>query len=219
MRLGHDVTPDPVLLGLLNTAKLLKKNIPQAEKVKTFLEAPRAEALKMLVGAWRSSETFNELHLIPGLLCEGEWKNQPLAAREFILNLLDAIPAGKWWNINSLISDVKKKVPDFQRPAGDYDTWFIRREADGQYLRGFAYWDQVDGALIRFFIVSILHYLGMVDLAAPEEGKDVTAFQPTASDHQISEPRKWKIEDRLERQDICIKISPKGCPLSTGPLL
>ena len=190
LRLGLEVVPDPVLLGLLNTAKLLKKNIPQAEKVKTFLEAPRAEALGMLAGAWRSSESFNELHLIPGLICEGEWKNQPLAARQFILDLLDALPAGKWWNLSSLISEVKKKVPDFQRPAGDYDTWFIRRESDGQYLRGFAYWDQVDGALVRFLIVSILHNLGMVDLASPGEGKEISAFQPTGPDRRV-----WTLEN------------------------
>lgn len=179
LRLGHAVRPNPVLLGFLNSAKLLKKNIPQAERVKTFLEAPRTEALKLLVDAWRSSETFNELRLIPGLLCEGEWKNQPLATREYLLNLIQGLPEDKWWNLTSLISDVKKKVPDFQRPAGDYDSWFIRRESDGQYLRGFAYWDQVDGALIRFFIVGILHYLGLVNLASPEDGREITAFRLT----------------------------------------
>jgi hypothetical protein len=186
LRLGQDVKPNRALLGILNAAKLLKRNIPQAERVKTFLEASRTDALKMLVEAWRSSENFNELRLIPGLLCEGEWNNQPLATRGFISNLLDIIPEGKWWNISSLISDVKKTAPDFQRPAGDYDSWFIRRETDGQYLRGFAYWDQVDGALIRFFIVDILHYLGRVSLASPEEGKDITAFRLTPPDSRLS---------------------------------
>lgn len=194
LRLGLPVQPNPLLLGLLNSAKLLKKNIPEAGKVKTFLEAPRAEALQTLIKAWRSSETFNELHLIPGLLCEGAWKNQPLAAREFILASVEIIPAGKWWNINTLISDIKKRVPDFQRPAGDYDTWFIRREADGQYLRGFAYWDQVDGALIRFFIVGILHYLGMVELASPEKGKEFTAFQLAKTDRLLLDLESGKLK-------------------------
>jgi hypothetical protein len=194
LRLGRVVKPDQVLLGILHAAKLVKKNVPQAEKVKVFLEAPRAEALNMLATAWRPSETFNELHLIPGLICEGEWKNQPLAAREFLLNIMDTIPTDKWWNINSLISDLKKKAPDFQRPAGDYDTWFIRRAADGQYLRGFGYWDQVDGALIRFFIVDILHYLGLVALASPEDGREVTAFQLIAPDRRISDQENGKMK-------------------------
>ena len=76
----------------------------------------------MLIEAWQESETFNELRLMPGIICEGEWKNQPLVTREFLLNLLEAIPENKWWNFNSFINDIKKKYPDFQRPAGDYDS-------------------------------------------------------------------------------------------------
>ncbi len=176
LRLGRKVQADPLLHSLLTTAKLLKKDGPQAEKVKAFLEAPRAEALNQLYDAWRGSQSFNELRLLPGLIFEGEWKNQPLAAREFLLGLLQVVPEGKWWNLQSFISDIKKKYPDYQRPAGDYDSWFIKRAADGQYLRGFAYWDQVDGAMIHYLIVEILHKLGRIDLAAPDEGSAPTAF-------------------------------------------
>ncbi len=177
LRLGKEISPDPKLLSLLQTAGLLKKNTPQAEAVRKFLEASRADALQMLINAWQKSESFNELRLIPSLICEGEWKNQPQVTREFLLNLLDAIPADKWWSLIPFVRDIKQKFPDFQRPAGDYDSWFIKRETDGQYLRGFAHWDEVDGALIRFFITDILHWLGMVELASPDEGKDVTAFR------------------------------------------
>jgi hypothetical protein len=210
LRLGREVNPNPVLLGLLNAAKLLKKNIPQAERVKAFLEASRTEALKMLVEAWRSSETFNELRLIPGLLCEGEWKNQPLAIREFLSNLLDAIPEGRWWNISSLISDMKKRVPDFQRPAGDYDTWFIRRVADGQYMRGFVYWDQVDGALVRFFIVTILHYLGLVNLASPDEGKDITSFRLTTPDSRLLNLENGKLKISSNGRISASRLVPRA---------
>ncbi|HUI88370.1 MAG TPA: helicase-associated domain-containing protein [Anaerolineales bacterium] len=177
LRLGHEILPDPKLISLLHTAGLLKKSVPQAEAVRKFLEASRRNALKRLVEAWRESETFNELRLLPGIHCEGEWNNQPRATRGFLLNLLEGIPDDQWWNIEAFISDVRKKHPDFQRPAGDYDSWFIQRESDGHYLRGFAYWDQVDGALIRFFITGVLHALGMVELASPEQGKGFTAFK------------------------------------------
>ncbi len=130
----------------------------------------------MLVDAWRTSETFNELRLLPNLIFEGEWKNQPLVTREFLLDLLHGIPEGAWWSLNAFVSGVKKTYPDFQRPAGDYDSWFIKRAADGTYLRGFAYWDQVDGALIRFFITEVLPQLGIVELASAEEGGPITAF-------------------------------------------
>ncbi len=62
------------------------------------------------------------------------------------------------------------KVPRLPAPAGDYDSWFIKRASDGQYLRGFAHWEEVDGALIKYFITDILHWLGQVDLSAAEGG-------------------------------------------------
>jgi hypothetical protein len=164
------------LTALLTTAGLLKKGTPQAEKVKSFLEASRTDALKLLIEAWQSSQTFDELHLLPGIVCEGEWKNQPQVTREFLMNLVNSIPENKWWSISAFVRAIKENFPDFQRPAGDYDSWFIKRESDGQYLRGFAYWDQVDGALIKYFIHT-LHWLGMMDLASPEEGKEATAFR------------------------------------------
>ena len=166
----------PALQKLLATADLVKKDIPQAEAVKSFLEASRADALKLLIEAWQSSQTFDELRLLPGIVCEGEWTNQPLVTREFLLDLINSIPQNKWWSIPAFVRTIKEKFPDYQRPAGDYDSWFIKRESDGQFLRGFAYWDQVDGALIKYFIQT-LHWLGMVDLASPEEGKEATAFR------------------------------------------
>jgi hypothetical protein len=129
--------PINVLQALLQSANLIKGTAPQPEPVKSFLESPRADALAFLQNAWMESDTFNELWLMPGILCEGEWKNQPQETREFLLNLLDAVPEGKWWSINAFVRDIKQKYADFQRPAGDYDSWFIQRASDGEYLRGF----------------------------------------------------------------------------------
>ncbi len=181
------------LQSLLTTANLIKKNTIQAEAVKAFLEAPRADALKILQDAWLESTTFNELKLMPGIVCEGEWTNQPQETREFLLNLIDVIPEGKWWSLNSFIRDVKTKYADYQRPAGDYDSWFIKRGSDGQFLRGFSYWDQVDGALIRYFITSILHWLGQVDLSIAEGATEPTAFRISSLDNKKEEKGKISV--------------------------
>ncbi len=162
---------------LLTSAKLIRKNTIQADAVKAFLESRRADALKMLQSAWMESGTFNELKLMPSLVCEGEWTNQPLETREFLLNLLSDIPEGKWWSLGAFIRDIKQKYADFQRPAGDYDSWFIKRASDGQYLRGFAHWDEVDGALVKYFITDILHWLGQMDLSVAEGAAEATAFR------------------------------------------
>ena len=165
------------LQNLLTAANLVRQNIPQTEVVKNFLASSRQAALKMLQEAWVESQAFNELHLMPGIICEGEWTNQPHETREFLLNLLDAVPENKWWSLNAFVRDVKQKYADFQRPAGDYDSWFIKRASDGQYLRGFQHWDEVDGALIRYFITNILFWLGQVDLSIAEESNQPTAFR------------------------------------------
>jgi hypothetical protein len=147
----------------------------------------------MLQTAWLESTSFNELRLMPSLVCEGEWRNEPLETREFLLNLLDAVPERKWWSLGAFIRDIKQKYADFQRPAGDYDSWFIKRKADGQYLRGFSYWDQVDGALLKFFITDVLHLLGQVDLSVAEGATEPTAFRITTYEGEKEEQGKISI--------------------------
>jgi Helicase conserved C-terminal domain len=197
LRLGIELPetkiPTKVSQALLQSANLIKQSTPQPEPVKAFLESPRADALTLLQNAWIESESFNELRLMPGIICEGEWKNQPQETREFLLNLLDAIPEGKWWSLNAFIRDVKGKYADFQRPAGDYDSWFIKRESDGQYLRGFSSWDQVDGALIKFFITNILHWLGQVDICISEGAAKPASFRITSSDPHVTSKEDKKI--------------------------
>jgi hypothetical protein len=188
--------PTKFLQALLQSAKLIKGSTPQPEPVKAFLEATRAESLASLQNAWMESESLNELRLMPGIICEGEWTNQPQETREFLLNLMDAIPEGKWWSLNALIRDVKQKYADFQRPAGDYDSWFIKRESDGQYLRGFSSWDQVDGALIKYIITNILHWLGQVDLCAAEGALEPTSFRIISSLAISKEDKKLHISSQ-----------------------
>jgi hypothetical protein len=181
LRIGYDTTSfGRALPELLTCAALIKKNALQAESVKNFLGAPRSVALNLLYSSWKDSKTFNELRQLPHLNCEGEWSNDALATRHFLLNLLQDIPRDKWWSIPAFVRTIKEKRPDFQRPAGDYDSWFIKRVADNQFLRGFAYWDEVDGALVKY-VLSVLHMLGRVDLASPEEGREITAFRVKSS--------------------------------------
>jgi len=193
IKLPETKIPTNVLQALLQSANLIKDSTPQPEPVKAFLESSRAEALALLQNLWIENKTFNELRLMPGIVCEGEWKNEPQETREFLLNLLDAIPEGKWWSLTAFIRDIKQKYADFQRPAGDYDSWFIKKESDGQYLRGFASWDQVDGALIKYFITSILYWFGQVDLCFVEGVPEPASFRVTNSEAHIASKEDKKI--------------------------
>jgi hypothetical protein len=100
--------------------------------------------------------------------------------RDAALEFLAMTPRNTWWSLQALVDEIKEMHPDFQRPAGDYDSWHIADASTGEYLRGFDNWGRVDGALIRFIITGPLHWLGIVDLAAPEINQPVSAFRTSA---------------------------------------
>ena len=191
------------LQTILFTAGLLDKDgIPQSEAVRLFLEASRGEALSLLVSSYLNSPDFNELHLIPNLQPEGAWKNDPFQTRKEILNFLSDLPVGTWWSLNDFVAGVREHHPDFQRPTGDYDSWFIRDIKTGEFFRGFEHWDKIEGAIIRYTITALLYWLGIVDLAAPSLDAPIEAFRLS----------KWS--DALLKGN-----NPKGMPEETDTIL
>ncbi len=139
---------------------------PEPADAREFLAAPRVERGRRLADAWRADPEWNDLRRLPGLTFEGAaWRNDPLAARQAILALLAEVPPGEWWSAEAFVAAVKQRAPDFQRPGGDYDSWYIRDAASQTYLRGFEHWDRVDGALVRWIITAPMHWLGLVDLS------------------------------------------------------
>jgi hypothetical protein len=206
--------PEPaVLLRLLETAGLVDAiGQPMLEPARAFLESSRGEALAFLAHAWLNSHEFNELHLLPNLQAEGEWQNDPYKTRQAVIGFLppakEAHPLstaglkGSFWSLGALIQSVYQAEPDFQRPAGDYDSWYLRDLQTGDFVRGFENWERVDGALIRFIISGPLHWLGFVDLASPSEGAEPAAFGFT----------KWA-------GDLFKNTAPEGLPLENGQVI
>jgi hypothetical protein len=179
-----DSQPNPLLdfaTILLKTAALLSPaGLHDLDSTRSHLESPRGKALKHLAQAWLLSESHNDLHHVPHLQPEGEWHNNPIEARRFLIGLLAAIPGETWWSISAFLADLRRDFPDFQRPASDYDSWFIRDTRSDAFLRGFEHWEAVDGALIRYLLTGPLHWLGILDLAlSDEEHQDgeATAFR------------------------------------------
>ncbi len=179
------------LVVLLKTAGLLNQHDePMPEPTRIFLEAEPGQALVMLFEAWLRSVDFNELRLAPGLVLEGQWTNDPLHTRQMVLDFLSTVPGSlkynsgeverPFWSLGAFISSIYQRHPDFQRPAGDYDSWYIRDAASGEFLRGFTHWDAVDGALLRFVISGPLHWLGVLDLAGAENNPAQSAFRFSA---------------------------------------
>lgn len=152
---------------------------PDPETVIGWLRASPWKQRRVMVEAWREDSTWNDLWHVPTLRPDdtGSWRNNPLLAREALLRHLGACKLDTWYALETFIAAVKAIDPDFQRPDGDYSTWYIRDAVTGQYLSGFESWDAVEGALIRYLITGPLAWLGLVDLGAEREGGPPTVFR------------------------------------------
>jgi hypothetical protein len=152
-------------------AGLLKPNSAEA---RPWLKSSPTDQMAVLQAAWRDDSQWNELWRVPGLRCEDTgWHNDPLSTRQRILKHLSQCPPGQWLSLASFIQAIKENDPDFQRPDGDYGSWYIRQADTGRYLSGFESWDQVEGALIAYFIAQPLHWLGATSLGYENKADDV----------------------------------------------
>ena len=147
----------------IGAMRLMPEGYRATRSAVSWLKSDRFTALRRLWNAWRTSD-WNELWHHPALICEGSgWYNDPLAARKALLEAI--VFSEDWFAIDDVIGKIKKDNPDFQRPNGNYNTWYIRDVKTNLYLNGFEAWDQVEGRLIRFLIEGPLTWLGVVQLA------------------------------------------------------
>ncbi|MCA9973915.1 MAG: hypothetical protein KC425_27070, partial [Anaerolineales bacterium] len=194
---------DPVRLSLLLTLaremELLRKGeagLRPTRAAVSWLQKSREAQLRAAAEAWTSS-AWNELRRTPGLICEGEgWQNDPILARTALIDVLarDA----QWYPLADLIQTVKEVEPDFQRPDGNYDTWYIRDEATDAYLAGFAHWDDVEGRLLRYLIMGPMQWLGLVETGLAADGGAV--FRLTAR------ALAWLADEPAAAEDVAVPL-------------
>ena len=136
------------------------------EVVRDWLEEDRCEQRCSLFAAWRTSPDWNDLCLTPGLRCiEGNWRNDPVHTRAALFAHLRLAPAQVWYGLDDFITALHSYAPDFQRPDGNYDAWYVRDQA-GVHLRGFEHWQEVEGRLLRYLWQGPLFWLGVTALEA-----------------------------------------------------
>ncbi len=186
-------------------------------RVYAFLERPRPEQRFAVWEAWRTSSEWNDLERIPGLDCSGgDWQNNPLQTRESVLQLLGRLLPGAWYSQSDFISAIKESSPDFQRPTGDYDSWYIRHENGEGFLRGFEHWELVEGVLLRFLLNGPLYWLSAVDLAEPSAGDDLLfSLSPWGArwlGHDSETPNEARRGPIVVREDFTIEL-PTDTPL------
>jgi hypothetical protein len=154
---------------------------PDPGPVAAWLQSSSGHQRGALADAWREDPTWNDLFHVPTLRPEdtGAWHNDPLLARRAILHHLRTCAPDNWYSVDDFASAVKRADPDFQRPDGDYTSWYIRDVATGAYVAGFESWDAVERAFIRYLIAGPLAWLGLTDVGAAVAGEPSTAFRLT----------------------------------------
>jgi hypothetical protein len=153
------------------------------DPVRAWLQSQPVEQVRLLQNTWRADPTWNDLWHVPSLAPQPTgWENSPLLARSKILGYLAQVeaPAENWLSLDDFVAAIKRVEPDFQRPGGDYNSWYIY-DRQGQPLMGFEHWAEVEGALIRYLLTHILLMLGIVEMGAAIATGDLASFRLTPS--------------------------------------
>ena len=212
-----------LLLHLANRLGFLRRGDQETvqltgNRVRAFLDMTRSEQRFALWQAWRDSPEWNDLCRTPGLECTdtGAWRNDPLQTRATLLNLFAKLQPGVWYSRRDVIEAFKAAEPDFQRPTGDYETWYIRSSSTKEFLKGFDQWDAVEGALLRFLVSGPLYWLSAIDLAEPSAGDDLllslSQWGARWLGHDAPEPQEALRHGVTVGEDFSILIGP-GAPL------
>jgi hypothetical protein len=141
---------------------------------------------RLLFSSWLDDGSWNDLLHVPSLNCEDTgWGNDPVLARQAVVTWLREAPPGIWLCTESLLTTVRDLEPDFARPDGDYESWYIRDATSGQYLTGFHHWDMVEGAYIRYLLGHPLRWLGVTNVSAGDIPGFPSSFQVTADGAEL----------------------------------
>lgn len=208
-----------LLLHLANRLGFLRRGEQESvqltgNRVRAFLEMTRSEQRFALWQAWRDSSEWNDLCRTPGLECTAtsNWRNDPVQTRAAVIGLLARLQPGIWYSRHDVIQAIKATEPDFQRPAGDYDSWYIRSTNTQEYLKGFEQWEAVEGALLRFLIGGPLHWLAALDLAEPSAGDDLmlslSQWGARWLGHDVPEPHEALRPGLTVGEDFSLTLAP-----------
>jgi hypothetical protein len=198
----------PLLIELLEELDILDREsgLPRPEQTRSFLQSGRSQALRQLLLAWRDSAGWNDLAAVGHLhSTKDRWPNDPLRSRTALLSFLAAVPTGVWWDFPAFCAEIEREHPGFQRPAGDFDSWYFQDD-EGHILHGIGAWPNVEGALLRSVIERTMLWLGAVDLGLDSAQASTAAFRLT--------PASPLLFDRAA--DIEIQAPPGTVELSSG---
>jgi hypothetical protein len=179
----HLIQPESLdlCLALMRDISLLRTDSFETDlaAVREFLLADRMLSLQQLYVTWKKSASWNDLSALTTLRTgDDEWPNDPLLARETLLRWIKRLKLGEWYGLSDLVRAIYVEDPAFQRPGGNFDTWYIH-DVDGVPRGGIEHWYAIEGALLRSLLKGPLRWFGIVQLGHDHDGGPVSSFTPT----------------------------------------
>lgn len=175
------ISADPLRLRLMvelaASASMLElqggRAAPRRAEARRWLQLARPLQVRTLAETWRNSALIYDMAYLPGLIIErnaGTFEHyRPQVARRVLDVLKEIAPASEWWPVAQFVRYIEVNNPDFQRPNGDYSSWYIRSAETEQYLTGRESWNAVEGALIYHYLLVPFHALGLLDIGHDDE--------------------------------------------------
>jgi hypothetical protein len=181
---------------------------PQAEP---WLRSDRAGRIAALVRAWLSSP-FDELSRLCSLSIRGMGFGLRLPeARRLTRQMISTLPAGIWFDVAEIVTEIEQVEPDFLRRDGRYDIALIYDER-GQLVAGRERWDRVEGEFLRATLLGMFHWLGLTDIVRGD--RQAIRLTPLAAHLLHGAPAPPEPEPALlSVQGTFEVICPPGAPL------
>lgn len=208
------------LVGVLIEESVLSEStlMPDPEQTRSLLSQPPIKTLLQINQAWRQSPTWNDLAQISTLeYPQDAWPNTPLSTRNMVLSFLGTIPLQTWWNLAGFIAAVYERSPSFQRPAADFDSWYIRSKSSGEFLRGFEHWHEIEAQLLRYIITGPLFWTGAVLLGYDKDTGLPDRFLLSPLFNALQNP---PLQNSIEKNPIKCVLQSQGrilIPIETDP--
>ena len=137
----------------------------RARPLARWLKQPVAYQRFTLWRAWAESPLWHDLYHLPTVECvDPPRPGEPRLSRSKFLAHLHHLEANTWYAVDDLRAWLYEHDPDFLRLHGDYQTWVLRRREDDALLRGFTAWQEVEGEVVRFYLLGPMFWLDAVQV-------------------------------------------------------
>ena len=214
-----------LLLHVMNRLKLFKAERQKdghlflalnRNRANDFLSLNRHAQRQQVWDSWRDSPAWNDLERLPTLELHNRerWQHNSRATRNAFLRYCRNLQPTRWYSLADIMALLQEHAPDFQRPDGNYDDWYVKNQVAGRFAKGFKDWDLVEGELARFYLLSPMVWLGALRVAE-QRNKTLVSLTRDGAIWQGADlaPEREEVQPRFTIKENFIIEVPLELPL------